>query len=381
MKNLANKYGAQWCISYIKGWATSKPEDISISPLGKGLTNFLYVCANKNTASKSRDIQNPKKVLLRVYGGDTSSLFDRSTDNIIFTILSERKIGPYLYASFEEGRIEQYIESTTLMTEDIRTPLVSAKIARMLAGYHQLDMPLKKSPSIGKTLESFLAATAKVKFENKTKENLLAKIRNLINPEEEAQFLTKLLASSNSPLVFCHNDLQELNILRLGNAEGPIQKDDVLRFIDYEYAGYNYRCFDFGNHFCEWVFDYSNPKYPFFYERADCYPTAAQQTHFFKEYLRELDAPAEAEVLSQMLYETNIGMMASHFVWGLWSTIQAELSEIEFGYLEYGLSRFEHYLQAKEMLLKEACKLAHSSLSASSNSLSAASKRRRNSEK
>ena len=43
-------------------------------------------------------------------------------------------------------------------------------------------------------------------------------------------------------LVFSHNDLHSGNIL---NDEGS------LRVIDYEYSGYNYRCFDFGNYYNE----------------------------------------------------------------------------------------------------------------------------------
>jgi thiamine kinase-like enzyme len=42
-----------------------------------------------------------------------------------------------------------------------------------------------------------------------------------------------LLKLVDSPVVFCHNDLQPGNILRL--------VDDKLVVIDYEYGSYNYR--------------------------------------------------------------------------------------------------------------------------------------------
>jgi choline/ethanolamine kinase len=54
-----------------------------------------------------------------------------------------------------------------------------------------------------------------------------------------------------SPIVFSHNDLQENNILRNGSTQ-------ELHFIDFEYSNYNYRGFDFGNHFCEWTIEYSD---------------------------------------------------------------------------------------------------------------------------
>ena len=38
-----------------------------------------------------------------------------------------------------------------------------------------------------------------------------------------------------------------------------------------------YRGFDFGNHFCEWMYDYSNKEFPKFHNRPEDYPTRAQQ--------------------------------------------------------------------------------------------------------
>ncbi|NXT20986.1 CHKB kinase, partial [Syrrhaptes paradoxus] len=39
--------------------------------------------------------------------------------------------------------------------------------------------------------------------------------------------------------------------------------------------------------------------------------------------------------------------LASHFFWGLWSILQAKISTIQFGYLDYAQSRFEAYFQHK----------------------------------
>ncbi|NXJ73120.1 CHKB kinase, partial [Rostratula benghalensis] len=39
--------------------------------------------------------------------------------------------------------------------------------------------------------------------------------------------------------------------------------------------------------------------------------------------------------------------LASHFFWGLWSILQAKISTIPFGYLDYAQSRFQAYFQHK----------------------------------
>jgi thiamine kinase-like enzyme len=63
--------------------------------------------------------------------------------------------------------------------------------------------------------------------------------------------LVEKLKETHSPVVFCHNDLQENNILYNKERE-------ELHFIDFEYAKYNHRGFDIGNHFCEYMIEYNS---------------------------------------------------------------------------------------------------------------------------
>lgn len=67
-------------------------------------------------------------------------------ESVVFTLLAERKLGPKLYGIFGEGRLEEYIHSRALLTPEIRLPIVSAKVARILGQIHQLIMPIDKRP-------------------------------------------------------------------------------------------------------------------------------------------------------------------------------------------------------------------------------------------
>ena len=66
----------------------------------------------------------------------------------------------------------------------------------------------------------------------------------------------------NSPIVFCHNDLQGGNILRRFSPDDKPYKteegnlDDQLVAIDFEFCAYNYRAYDIANHWVEWMYDY-----------------------------------------------------------------------------------------------------------------------------
>ena len=41
----------------------------------------------------------------------------------------------------------------------------------------------------------------------------------------------------------------------------------------------------------------------------------------------------QKEEEEQLLLELNAFALASHFLWGLWSAVQAQISDIKFGYL------------------------------------------------
>lgn len=55
-----------------------------------------------------------------------------------------------------------------------------------------------------------------------------------------------------------------------------------LMIIDFEYCAYNYRGFDLANHFIEWMLDYSNKEFPFFFYRKEQYPNKEQQVFISK---------------------------------------------------------------------------------------------------
>lgn len=87
----------------------------------------------------------------------------------------------------------------------------------------------------------------------------------------------KHLTTLKSPVVFCHNDLQEGNIL-LRESESGCRS---LCLIDYEYCAYNYRGFDIANHFIEWIYNYTNPVYPYYFVNEELFPTKDQQVKYY----------------------------------------------------------------------------------------------------
>lgn len=196
-------------------------------------------------------------------------------ESVMFAILAERSLGPKLYGIFPQGRLEQFIPSRRLDTEELSVPDISAEIAEKMATFHGMKMPFNKEPKwLFGTMEKYLNQVLRIKFTGEARMKQLHRFLSY-NLPLELENLRSLLESTPSPVVFCHNDCQEGNILLL---EGRENSDgQKLMLIDFEYSSYNYRGFDIGNHFCEWMYDYNYEKYPFFRANILKYPTKKQQ--------------------------------------------------------------------------------------------------------
>ncbi|KAK2186326.1 hypothetical protein NP493_205g00032 [Ridgeia piscesae] len=305
-----------------------------------GLSNLLYCCS---VAEKVRTKKGEvRKVMLRIYGQIILENPEMVvTDSVIFALLAEKGLGPKLHGVFTGGRVEEYISSRHLMTNELRDPAISVMCAKIMARFHTLRMPLCKKPMwLFNTMSSLSNPEKMEKLQTILSYGLEAELKSLKN----------LLSKVNSPVVFCHNDLQEGNILY---SPDSCNRCNLLP-IDFEYSSYNYRGFDIGNHFCEWCYDYSVQEPPYFSASLNKYPTREQQLLFVRAYLDEKKESEEEqrEAEEQLLLELNAFALASHFLWGLWSVVQAQISDIKFGYLDYGLVRFDAYFIQKDTLTK-----------------------------
>ena len=99
-----------------------------------GLSNHIFLCSLPDH-TKPRG-QEPSQVLLRLYGANYGeaqitkpALNNLVMDNVIFTILSERKLGPKLFGVFAEGRLEEYIPSRSMSAEEI-SGVLAAQLTR-----------------------------------------------------------------------------------------------------------------------------------------------------------------------------------------------------------------------------------------------------------
>ncbi|NXV58121.1 CHKB kinase, partial [Molothrus ater] len=250
-------------------------------------------------------------------------------------------LGPRLFGVFPQGRLEQYLPSRRLRTEELRDPRVSAEIAVTMARFHGMAMPFNKEPKwLFGTMEGYLQQISELTFSEPSQLQQLEQLRGY-NLEQEMRSLRSLPPPECPSAVPCPRPAPRRPQGRgvCGSLSSPLSPLSLLSQVPHVLL--SLVGFDLGNHFCEWVYSYSHEGWPCFQAHPEHYPSRQQQLHFIRHYLSAAlsggagRAPQEeqARLEEEMLREIERFTLASHFFWGLWSVVQAKISTIHFGYL------------------------------------------------
>lgn len=355
------------CADYLGGiWKEIEFDDFPLERMSGGLSNYMYKCELDEEKLKPMD-NEPMRILIRLYGVNRSKSLAVPKDLLISTIMSTKGIGPKLYGVFSEGRLEELIQASCLEQDDMYIPEFSSEIARIMAQFHTAEMPFIKEPNwLWNQFKGLFLKTRNLNFTDESKAEKYAKIQSS-NLEREYQELRLILEAFNSPVVFCHNDVNIGNILNHNNGR--------LMLIDYEYGSYNYRGFDIGNFFCEWMMDNNYKLPPFYQYHYEYYPNHEQQLAFVKAYIKgakhcteeacackNIDANNNPDADSyhgknldeeMILKEANHFALASSLFWTIWAVNQAYNTQSQFQYLDYSLDRLDAYFKHKKILFPD----------------------------
>lgn len=262
----------------------------------------------------------------------------------------------------------------SLQPEEMASPAFVPAIAATLRRFH--DVP-PQGDKEGHTpfgrIYKWLDVAEKFSFEEPQKQELFETF-DFAALRQEVQRVEAAAALAHSPLVFSHNDLLSGNVMvplsaagatkgaaeaakqaaAAGASEAARQQRAVMTFIDFEYADWAPRGFDWGNHFCEYAgfeCDYTR------------YPEQQAAELFICHYLTAMGPSSsahggsvgvEGKQLKRCLAEANVYALAAHQYWGTWSLLQAKWSSIDFDYLSYAKLRWGEYSRRRDEFLAQA---------------------------
>lgn len=372
---LPNDYFRQDLIALIHemrmpGWSHVTGEmapDLDIVRISGALTNSVYAVKPPRyvvaALKKDKTHRRPVNLLLRIYGLQVGFLIDRGKELATIAKLSQLNIGPRLLGTFSNGRFEQFLNAKPLTKEDMRRPDVVVQIARRMRELHD-RVPLAPAERAEgarcfRNLDKWVPLAEKhlALFEQKAPgitdavmnfdghgtiiENYLCERSPPSAPGARRSLLEFLVAVreyramleskyAGEELVFCHNDTQYGNILRLEPPKGspllqPQNEYRQLVVIDFEYSGPNVRGYDIANHFCEWMSDYHHADQPH-HIWLDRYPVEAEIDMFLVAYVEHgMTVFDEAEIersVRELKAEIRDFLPIVNACWAVWGIVQ-----------------------------------------------------------
>jgi choline kinase len=226
----------------IPSWSSTSitQTDIKIHKVSGSLTNAVFFVS-------CPALQGPRTLLLRIYGPSSGSLISRPRELHTLHILSSQyRIGPRVYGTFENGRVEEYFESTTLTPSDIRDPTISRWIGARMAELHFVDIEAIEQTStstrgegkgweigVKKNVKSWLAPAAEVLALPSVPDTIRAELDLKAFKEEWDKYMAWLSTvddvHNGSRRVFAHNDTQYGNLLRLQHPKEFVDEHRQVR--------------------------------------------------------------------------------------------------------------------------------------------------------
>lgn len=206
---------------HVSSWVTAQIplEDVIIHKLSGALTNAVFFVSCPTVPSTST-------LLLRIYGPSSGSLISRPKELHTLHILSSQyNIGPRVYGTFENGRIEEYFDSVALTHSNIRNPQISRWIGARMAELHSVDIDVVdgtiegKITQIAANVNSWVPLAKNVLRLPGVSESTRQELDLSRFKDEWSRYLEWATREGRGRLgskrVFAHNDAQYGNLLRL----------------------------------------------------------------------------------------------------------------------------------------------------------------------
>ncbi|EPQ60981.1 choline kinase, cytoplasm [Gloeophyllum trabeum ATCC 11539] len=345
-------------------------DTLMIQKVSGSLTNAVFFVSRSGS----------RTLLLRIYGASSASLISRPRELHTLYILSSRyRIGPRIYGTFGNGRVEEYFDSVPLTAEALRDPKVSRWIGARMAELHCVDVDFIEGTSpdaaakgghweiaATKNFRSWLPAAREVLSLPAVSPRLREELDLDTFEREWERYMLWLDSYEHkngaSPRVFCHNDTQYGNLLRLTSVKEGMSEHRQIIVVDFEYSSANAAAFDMANHFHEWTANYHTTTPHLL--TPSLYPTVAQRRNFYQAYLshyRMNSSSSEMKDVEEFDLHTLDSQVqawspASHAFWAVWGIVQAREDlengerEPEFDYIGYAKCRMDGFRREVQAL-------------------------------
>jgi thiamine kinase-like enzyme len=230
--------------------------------------------------------------------GSTMLAIDREFEYLNSRAAADTGAAPAVleYLAGQGALVVRFVDGRTLTAEDLHDPAMLTRVAKACHTLHD-GVPFENDFNMFRIQQRYLADVKEHDFK------LPARYDDY---EPQVRRIEAALAVRDEGTVPCNNDLLPANLIDAG---------DRIWIIDYEYSGNNDACFELGNVWSEanLPLDLLEPLITAYYGR-----------------------PRPSRVARARL----LGLM-SKYGWTLWASIQDAISDIDFGFWDWGMEKYD----------------------------------------
>lgn len=332
--------------------------------LSGGLSNRLFTVSIPKTN---------EKVVVRVF--NDNPILTPLQSYQVYTAFAKNNMGPKIYGTFGNGQIEQYLAGKNPTNDELsntngtKNTLIYLDLAQIMAKLHKFDLGNifnQNDIMAHKTSNYFLniidnlpekdyTKQIQVKTDNDNNNKITLKTAKELTSmiKKEMEWITNELNMFKygfiNDIVFSHNDIHAKNMI-FNDTNKERKNSGRLTLIDYEFVGYNYRCFDLATFFNELATNLDYPKYPYFELNYSKFPTFDFQKKFVEYYCKESGFVIKNNnQLNEIVNGIKLGCLFQHIVTIVWSFAESMMrpNDPNFGYFEFGHQRFNIYFKVK----------------------------------
>lgn len=249
----------QICNQLSAGLQEVKREEVIIRQFDNVFSTHIFHLSFLNPSSTTSNTSSlsplPPSLVIKFYDlvvHNQLQLFSVATSHLAHFAIGQAGLGPSIYQIRPDALVMSYLEGRTLTSKDDHSVALRGSIARRLAHFHALEVPIPRNLHQERVQNIFSS-----RFDEKLIESLeggqlkasleAAGLRNILENDlsESVAFVrSSILKDDGHQIVFGHCDFNHNNILLVG-------EEEKVMFIDFDYSMYFYRGTDFGRYFLD----------------------------------------------------------------------------------------------------------------------------------
>lgn len=215
-----------------------------VSFINSGTSSTTSSSSPPSSPSPSSASPSSASLVIKFYDvAHSQQLFSVANSHLCALAVGQARLGPSILQIHNDALVMSYLSGRTLTPKDDHNIAIRKSIAKKLASFHALSVPIARNLHTERVINIFNSRYDEKLIESLESGQLKASLqkhglKNILENDlsENVDFVrNSILRDENHQVVFSHCDFNHNNVLLSGDDENDV------KFIDFDYSMYFYR--------------------------------------------------------------------------------------------------------------------------------------------